>query len=175
MSDPIDWGAVRREPLGARPAPVIDMATAYPNPVGTPNPRAPRRRTGLIVGIATAVVLLLAGLGVVGYALLPGTKHIPVPGKPATFVASGTLEITDGCTGLGYSDIQTGTQVVITDEHQTVLGAGELSVNGMCRWAFTVFNVPAGKTFYGVTISHRGTIQYTEAELRAGVHLSLGG
>jgi hypothetical protein len=64
MSEPLDWTAGRSEPLGARPAPVTDMATANPNPVGTPNQRAPLRRTGLVVAITVLVTLgLIAAAG----------------------------------------------------------------------------------------------------------------
>lgn len=173
MSDPIDWTAVRSEPLGTRPTPVIDMATAYPNPVGMPNPQAPRRRIGLVAGVVGAVVLLLAGLGIVGYVAFSGDKHLPIPGAPSTFVVSGTLVVT-GCYNPGYDDIHAGTQVVITDEHATTLALGALEESGFCKWIFVIDKVPAGKNFYGISIGRRGTIQYTEQQLQQSVQLSLG-
>jgi hypothetical protein len=84
MSDPIDWTAVRNEPLGARPAPVIDMATAYPNPVGTPNPRAPRRRTLPVIGATSLAVVLAAAAG--GYL---ATRSGP-PAAPAAAASTPT-------------------------------------------------------------------------------------
>lgn len=165
----MDW-TPRDEPLGSRPEPVIDMATQYPNPVGTPNPRALRRRTGLIAtAAAAAVVVVLAVVGLLGYAErshLPFTDH--------TITVTGSFVITGGCDGLGYGDIRTGTQVVVTDEHNTTLGVGELVAAGTCRWTFTVTGVPAGRSFYGVTVSRRGTVQYTEAQLRQPLALGLG-
>jgi len=90
MSDPIDWTAVRSEPLGSRPAPVTDPATAYPAPVGTPNPRAPKRRTGLIAGVVVAVLVIAAGGGATVWlatrssgspaaATSPVATHAPTP------------------------------------------------------------------------------------------------
>jgi hypothetical protein len=34
--------------------------------------------------------------------------------------------------------------------------------------------VPAGKKFYGVSVSHRGTVQFTEQEIKAGPGLTIG-
>jgi hypothetical protein len=63
MSEPMQWG-VRDEPLASRPVPVTDMAAAYPSPVGTPNPRARRPRTGLAVVVTVLVMLgLVAAAG----------------------------------------------------------------------------------------------------------------
>lgn len=88
------------------------------------------------------------------------------------------------CTGMrGYDDIGAGAQVVITDQAGTVIGTGSLSGGTMlgsgptrqCQFPFEVTNVPAGKSFYGVSISHRGTLQYTENQLTSGLELQLGG
>ncbi len=173
MSEPTPW-AVRDEPLSTPPVPITDPAIAYPPAYGPPPATPPRgRRTGLYLGLAAAIVVLLAGIGVGGYALL-ARSGTSLPGHPAKITVNGSLIITGGCDSFGYGDIKAGTQVVITDEHQTTLGVGQLTTAGTCRWTFQVPGVPAGKSFYGVTISHRGTIQYTEAQLRQGVQLSLG-
>jgi hypothetical protein len=172
MSEPVEWG-VRDTPLTSRPVPITDPAIAYPPDYGPPPRQPPRSRTGLYFGLAAISLILLAGVVVGGYVLL-GRTGTSLPGRPATFTVSGTMQITGGCAGLGYGDIRAGTQVVITDEHQTTLAVGELEADGSCQWSFRIDKVAAGHSFYGVTISHRGTVQYTEAQLRQGVHLSMG-
>lgn len=171
MSEPLDWTAVRDEPLGSRPAPVGDQAIAYPPPVGTPNPRAPKKRTGLIVGLVAAAVVVLLGLGLGGYALI---GHKSLPGISNTFTVHGSLTITNSasCTSI-FTDIEAGAQVVITDEKNTTLGVGQLASENACRYTFTVPKVPTGRSFYGVTIGRHGTVQFTEAQLRQGADLTL--
>lgn len=82
----------------------------------------------------------------------------------------------------GYDDIRAGAQVVVTDADGGTVALGELSQGRMdgsvpdatCQWRFTVADVPAGAGFYGVEVTHRGALQYTEQELRSPISLSLG-
>jgi hypothetical protein len=157
----------------------------------------PPRRTGLIVGLALVALVVLGGAAVgVGLAVTHGRSPGQAPAASAAtaaFNAHGTLTLTDAlgvenlddvnCTGMGgYSDITLGAQVVITDQSGTTiavtdLGGGQMIGSGMsrqCAFDFSAGSVPAGKSFYGVTIGHRGTIQYSQAELESGVELSLG-
>ncbi len=167
--EPYNSTATRTSPLGSPAAPV-DGASPFPHPPTDQSPPAPRkRRTGLIVGLVAAAVVLLVGVGGGAFALT-GTSRVAAP---RTFGFNGTFQITSDCLNVGYSDIRGGIQVVVTNEHQTVLAAAPLVSDGPCRWTFDVRNVPAGAKLYGLTVSHRGTVQYTEAELRAGPHLTL--
>lgn len=170
--EPYDFTATRATPLGAPAAP-IDPTNAFPPAYGPP-PTPPRKRhTGLIVGIVLSVVVLLGGSIALVFALT-GSGVVTIPGVvQQRFDAQGRLEITGGCSGLGYSDIREGTQVVLTDEKQTVLAAASLVSDGTCRYYFLLKGIPTGRSFYGITISHRGTLQMTEAELRAGIMLTL--
>lgn len=165
MSDPLDW-AVRDQPLGARPAPVNDPNAAYPPAYGPPPARPPRRRrTGLVVGLVIGLVLILGAAGVGAYLLV---------GRSAdTFDANMTLTV-PGCASPGYDDIHQGTQATLTDAHNTVVSVAELDVIGTCHWRATFHKVPAGQSFYGITIGRRGALQFTEAELRQGAALSIG-
>lgn len=130
------------------------------------------RRVGLIVGAALVVALVAGGiLALAGKAGGTSAAH--------TITVHGSVKVNGNCQSPGYADIKEGTQVVLTDEHQTVLGTVTLDIQhgtyaAPCSWVFTIANVPTGKSFYGVTISHRGTVQYTEAQLREGVNLSIG-
>jgi hypothetical protein len=44
----------------------------------------------------------------------------------------------------------------------------------VCTFRFAVADVPGGKKFYGVEISSRGVLRYTEKQMRAGLALSIG-
>jgi hypothetical protein len=91
------------------------------------------------------------------------------------------------CAGSGgYSDISSGAAVTIADQTGTVIATGQLGDGHAdvsdagspidCVFSFTVPNVPDGKTFYGVTVSHRGAIQFSADRAKGGdVALSIGG
>ncbi|MGW3667409.1 hypothetical protein [Streptomyces sp. NPDC005141] len=101
---------------------------------------------------------------------------------PEPFDTDGTITLTDvgadledgePCSGTGgYSDIDFGAQVNVTDAAGTLvatssLGLGEKTEAG-CAFAFTVDEITPGSKFYTVEVSHRGGLTQTEAELRAG-------
>ncbi|MFF0109554.1 hypothetical protein [Streptomyces hirsutus] len=83
------------------------------------------------------------------------------------------LEPGELCSGTGgYSDVDFGTQVNVTDAAGTLvamgsLGFGEKAELG-CEFPFTVDDIPPGSKFYTVEVSHRGGLTQTENELRAG-------
>ena len=88
---------------------------------------------------------------------------------------------TDGgtCEGTsGYSDIASGTQVVVADGSgrtlaTTYLGEGS-GGDTKCVFDFS-FQITEGASDYAVTISHRGTQHYTFTQLlNDGLHLTLG-
>lgn len=161
-------------------------------------PRQPRWKW--IVVAAVAAVLFIGGGVAVGLALAGrGGGSVAVEASPSSswtpmqwgssFTVNGSLVLADSggvqklagsvCQGTGgYDDIRQGTQVVVTDESGTVIATGELEsgllVGGHCMFAFTVSSVPSGKSFYGVSVSHRGTLQYKQDQLQSGVQLSLG-
>jgi len=100
----------------------------------------------------------------------------------APFGTDGTLILTEvglglddgaSCSGTGgYSDIDVGTQVNITDAAGTLvasgfLGLGEKTEDG-CTFSFTVDDITPGSKLYTVEVSHRGGLTKSEAELRAG-------
>ncbi len=78
---------------------------------------------------------------------------------PAWVSATGTLG--EDCTALdGYNDISAGTAVTIGDQTGativvTQLEQGQVTADG-CAFNFDT-QVPAGRTSYTVTVSHRGT------------------
>lgn len=134
-----------------------------------PKPRS-RRMIWLVAGLA------LAGLVAGGVYLLL---------RPASFDLHGSLQLRDretirsGCLGQGgYSDIRVNVQVVVTDASGKTVGIGQVEKSEnkglFCDYAFVVQDVPAGLGFYGVEVSTRGRVQYSEEQLRSGVTLSLG-
>ncbi len=55
----------------------------------------------------------------------------------------------------------------------SALEPGVLETGTRCRLPFTV-DVPAGKGFYGIEVSHRGVVRFREADLAGKVDLSIG-
>jgi hypothetical protein len=153
--------------------------TIETTPAAEPAPR--RRRVGLL-GVSIAVVAVVA-------VTLALTLTLASGGSSSGFTLRGTLELNDpsgvggttNCRGFGgYSDITEGAQVLVTDASGKVialgaLGAGNGSGGSECDFTFTVNNVPTGDGTYGVEVTHRGVIYYSEDDAKAGVGLTLGG
>jgi len=160
------------------------MALTSPEPT-EPQPAAPPRRRGLSsVAVAVIGIMVLGAVGVIYY------RH-----AHATFKVTGTMTIggiqgTDILTGLagscegtgGYDDLAPGAQVVLTDASNRTLaigsvgyGTGSVLGDKTCTLPFEVDKVPAGKKFYGLQIGHRSAVQYTEAEIKDGPALTIGG
>lgn len=101
---------------------------------------------------------------------------------------SGTMRLTDNdrtfstpCAGSGgYSDMQPGAGVTVTDGTGKILAIGELGVSAgashFCVFGFHVDDVPKAD-FYKIEVSHRGAITYSFARLDGAnweVKLTLG-
>jgi hypothetical protein len=125
----------------------------------------------------------------------------PASSAPAVFTVTGALTLGLGdfmwdgdkqvCWGSGgYDDMKLGTQVVVSDAAGATIAIGAISdaspvlgdrtgddgdpLADGCELSFFVDGVPAGKGFYGVEVSHRGRLQYSEAEIRGDLKLTLG-
>ncbi|TQS29098.1 hypothetical protein [Microbispora sp. KK1-11] len=143
----------------------------------------------------TRVALILAAAS----ALTACAADPPAPAPPKTLAVFGTITVPGGVTeqGLdggpgqtcvmdgGYSDIRQGAQVVVSDEKGTTiaignLGEGTLDLPNLQAWGTRscvfpfLVKAPAGRRFYGVEVSHRGRLQYTEAQLAEALRLTLG-
>jgi hypothetical protein len=76
------------------------------------------------------------------------------------------------CQGTGgYSDIGPGSSVILKDETGTVIGSTFLGTgtgtSTDCTFTFSMPNVPDTAKFYVITVSHRGDISKSHAELAA--------
>lgn len=166
------------------------------------NPYAPSSvppappRPSWVLPLIVAAAIVVAATTVAGWALNRGDDAAPPPAPTdtttaKTIVVSGTLDLTGDvlvgggdattCSGWGgYDDIQPGATVVVTNPAGTTIGVGELAtgktINSepprQCQFAFRI-EVPAGLGFYGVEVSHRGRVQFTEADAPY-VKLTLG-
>lgn len=80
----------------------------------------------------------------------------------------------------GYGDLKTGAQVVVTDAAGATIAVGSIIKSNpgtswveetdtyradSCTLDFRVADVPPGKGFYGVEVTHRGQVQYAENDL----------
>jgi putative hemolysin len=150
----------------------------------------------MLIAAAGVLLVLVAAGGIAAYATSHRTPSSVSPSAPQTpgivsMYVTVTLADSDGvlnlddvhCEGMGgYDDMRAGAQVTVTDEHGTVIGdstlpTGQMQGSGVtrqCVFTFTVDDLPKGRSFYGLTISHRGTTQVREWEL-GSVNLSLGG
>jgi len=135
-----------------------------------------RGKRGLVIAI-TAVTVLFVGAGAIAYGFL----------APGTVTVTGSLELTDArtakasCIGRGgYSDIHTGTQVIVTDATGSTLALGRLTDGELtsdldvCRYEFKVTGIPGGHDFYGIEIGHRSRIQRSRDDIGKPIHLTLG-
>lgn len=132
-----------------------------------------RRPRWLIPVIATGVVLVLAG--VVTYFLL--TRSISVTGR---------VELGDGdfigensdCYGQGgLSDISAGAEITVTGPDGTVLAFAHLEHGTRtsvteCDLPFAL-KVPRGQGIYTFTMERRGSIHYSEDDLKQPVEIVL--
>lgn len=98
------------------------------------------------------------------------------------FSADGTLTVSgigagldpgELCSGTGgYSDIDFGTQVTVSDAAGTLVATGTLGLGQKteqgCEFPFTVDDITPGSKFHTVEVSHRGGLTQTEDDLRAG-------
>ena len=100
--------------------------------------------------------------------------------NPSTYIPSITGD-SSSCQGAGgYSDISPGTEVVVKNGSGTVLTTTQLDVGSGappvdCQFKFS-FTVMDGESDYSVTISHRGELHYTAAQLKIpdSVAITLG-
>jgi len=68
-------------------------------------------------------------------------------------------------------DLKQGASAVLTDENGTILASTTLDQGtgskSRCSFSFTLTDVPDSAKFYGITITHRGTLSHSHAEMVA--------
>lgn len=169
--------------------------TEVERPVSLPEttrsePARNRRRWPVLVALIIGAVVL-AGVGA-GVTLWLGADPDP-PASSGTFDVAGDMVLPDGgfgwgshetsCTGSdGYNDIGPG-KVVVADVNGRTLAIGELSTSTVskgvdgrligCSLSFLVREVPAGEKFYRVSVGRRGHLEFTQAQLRNRIRLTL--
>ncbi|MFH9862497.1 hypothetical protein [Streptomyces sp. NPDC017202] len=158
------------------PAPALaEPFPALPDhPPAASASRWSRLSRGAVLAIGAGLGAAVVGACWAGVSLADGSEE--------TFGTDGTLTVTgigagldsgDLCTGTdGYSDIDFGAQVSVTDAAGTLVAKGSLGIGQKtdlgCEFPFTVDDITPGSKFYTVEVSHRGGLTQTEDELRAG-------
>lgn len=158
------------------------VASSAPGAWTGATPSSPARRlalTGLaivVIGIAGVILLAMNGK--------PGSVGAGLGLAPVTHTVKGTFTLTDTdvpssissaggtCYGTGgYSDMKPGASVLLKDESGTVLSSTTLGIGigggSMCIFTFTLQNVPDTAKFYVVSVSHRGEVSNSHAEMDA--------
>lgn len=154
----------------------VDFAQPHPDQPTAPSNKS--RNRGILIGFGTALVLaVLGGGGYIWYDHNAATKPFTLTGTLSLTTTSATTG--DGCHGTsGYHDITPGASVSVSDESGTLLAKGILAAghgeSGTCYMPFSIDDVPGGKKFYKVEVTHRGEVNYTEAEAKKGISLQLG-
>lgn len=149
----------------------------------------------IAAGVMVSVAMMVAAVFV-----FDGLRGLT--GKPdTTFMVVGQMQVSGSSSNLafgnsvaecrgkaGFDDLREGAQVVVTNAAgRTVaighLGTGKSATTGggdsvvrlvACTFPIKVEDVPDGENFYGITVTHRGTQQYTREQLRQPIHLTLG-
>lgn len=140
-----------------------------------PTPR--RKIPWLWIGVGAVVIALAIALPL---ALIGNSgDKITVVG---TFTLKSTTSIDSNgvdCQGKGgYSDISQGVQVTITDDNGKVLKAVPLSggrqeATGVCTFTFKAA-ISGTSSNYGISVSHRGVVDFSRAQMVLGPALTLG-
>lgn len=154
-----------------------------------PAPITKQRRGWIAPFVVLAVVTVLIG-GFLVYWFVIRTSTIDVRGSVALhgspdseFSVSTPDKIGNtSCEGTGgYSDLAAGQTVTVTGSDGSTLGTGKLEAGmyidgtGACLFSYEVHGVDDSYDSYGVTVSHRGTIQFSLSEMKNGPDLDIGG
>ena len=120
--------------------------------------------------------------------LVAGVVLLATHGRTGDFTVHGSMSLVgtdnfasfgDNCAGsAGYDDLRDGAEVVISENGGKTVAVGTLegshSADGECLFRFDISGVPSGKGFYGILITHRGVVQFSEREMRDGPALTIG-
>lgn len=159
----------------------IEQAPEAPDTAATPTPQSESKSwlakvpLWATIGIPVVVVVVIAAAIAIPIALQPGS--MTVRGEISISNSNGEA---DACAVPGYEDVRQGANVTVTDASRKTIALGSLGAGHsdgfqlFCIYRFVVTDVPAGLKFYGVEVSHRGSVQFTGAQLKKGVALSLG-
>ncbi|MCX4581989.1 hypothetical protein [Streptomyces sp. NBC_01481] len=157
-------------------------------PPTTPQPPSGRRT------LTAALVGALAGAAIVGAAWYATSStgdsskastavSKAATSEPSTFNLTGQFTLNEGaiddgaggCEGTGgYEDISLGTSVTVYDAAGAVIATSSLLLSEFdetarsCTFDVLVQDVPAHESFYQVEIGHRGKLQLSAQEAKAG-------
>jgi hypothetical protein len=162
-----------------------------------------QRKAMLIGAVAASASLVLSGCGALG--LFPlGQNQSPITGSsatptstptPAALNITGSLTVTlddhwevdeyNSCVmSPGYSDIEYGSQVTVTDDAGKVVGLGSVVDAFMSsgteyanKRRFTLVGTRVEdptSSIYGIEVAHRGVVRFPRSSLSTPIELTLG-
>ena len=166
-----------------------------PMPFDPPNAGSLRGRLGRLAAVAAVLLVVAfsvyawqAHIGPFATGAVVGaapSASPQLPSQPATHMVLGSITVIDTkpsalfpsittkgteCHGSGgYSDLAAGASVILRDERGTVLSSAAL-VDGSgtktsCTLSFLLPAVPDTAQFYVVTVSHRGEVSTSHADM----------
>lgn len=151
--------------------------------------------------VIAAAVVIAVGMMVTAtlvFDLLRGFRNQPPTG---TFMIAGQMQVSGSGSNLafgnsvgecrgkaGYEDLREGAQVVVAAANGRTIAIGQLGIGKSttiggdgsvarlvaCTFPIKVDSVPDGEDFYKITVTHRGTHEYTRDQLRQPISLTLG-
>lgn len=169
--------------------------TPEPDDTQPPLPRRRRVRLPRVALIAIAAVVAAAGIGIgIAATSSSATPNFTLHGSLTIIDTTGWVDTTttsiannatagDACiAGAGYADIAAGVQVIVADGSGVTLATGALEAGTVvndgsgaaCQFAFSIPDVPGGRQFYAVSVTHRGTSTFSAQQAADGVALTLG-
>jgi hypothetical protein len=149
--------------------------------------------------VIAAAVIIAMGMMITAVAVSGTFDRSPA----GTFMIAGRVRVSGSGSNLafgnsvgdcrgkaGFDDLHEGAQVVVADAGGKTIAIGQLGLgesattdNGItgsvvrlvaCTFPIEVRDVPEGQAFYRITVTHRGTQEYTRGQLRQPIHLTLG-
>lgn len=168
----------------------------------TPAQRQKRQRWfGIKPEFVTAAAVVIAVAMMVTATLVADFLRGSGDQPATTFMISGQIQVSGSSSNLafggsvgecrgkaGYEDLREGAQVVVAaatgrtiaigrlgaGKSTTVGGDGSVARLVACTFPITIQDVPDGEDFYKITVTHRGTQEYSRDQLRKPISLTLG-
>lgn len=181
------WYPDQYDPASRRYWDGTRWSEAVPNTAEQPEPAPPtdrRPRTVRFYVEVGVIVAAVAGFLIYWFAVRTTTMTVrgtmDIEGRDNFSVSAPDAVGNQTCAGSGgYSDLAEGAGVTVTDGSGNTIATGHLEAGifirgtDACIFGFQV-TVPDDKDFYGIEVTHRGTVEFSKADMKDGPGLTIG-